>query len=238
MTLAVLNLSMGEAVEWGEQSAKVIGALPGLIVALAVAFVVWRVRAELPAFVGRLNAVEAFGLKLSLAAAGDAMSAAVEMARKHPNWQGNEAPKADQKRALARAAGERRLTEGAEILWVDDRPANNRYEARMLRGFGAMITFACTTEEALEALKRADDDHEPFDLILSDISRAFPTPNDKAGIEMLPRLRAAGHHQPVILYVGNPDAGAPTPAGAFGVTARADQLLNLILDALARVRGR
>jgi len=237
MTLAVLNLSLGEAAQWGEQSAKVIGALPGLIVALAVAFVVWRVRAELPAIVGRLNAVEAFGLKLSLTA-GDAMSSAVEMARKHPNWQGNEAPKADQKRALARAATERRLTEGAEILWVDDRPANNRYEARMLRGFGAMITFACTTEEALEALKRADDDHEPFDLILSDISRAFPTPDDRAGIEMLPRLRAAGHHQPVILYVGNPDAGAPTPAGAFGVTARADELLNLILDALARVRGR
>jgi hypothetical protein len=91
MTLAVLNLSLGEAVEWGEQSAKVIGALPGLIVALAVAFVVWRVRAELPAIVGRLNAVEAFGLKLSLTA-GDAMSSAVEMARKHPNWQGNEAP--------------------------------------------------------------------------------------------------------------------------------------------------
>jgi hypothetical protein len=38
------------------------------------------------------------------------------------------------------------LFEGAEILWVDDRPSNNRNEARMLRSFGALITFAATTK--------------------------------------------------------------------------------------------
>ena len=42
--------------------------------------------------------------------------------------------------------------EGAEILWGDDRPSNDRNEARMLRGFGTLITYACTIEEAIRAL--------------------------------------------------------------------------------------
>ena len=54
---------------------------------------------------------------------------------------------------------------------------------------------------------------------------------------MLPRLRNAGFHQPVIFYIGRPEPGAGVPAGAFGVTNRPDQLLQLVVDALSRVRG-
>lgn len=53
---------------------------------------------------------------------------------------------------------------------------------------------------------------------------------------MLPRLRKAGFHQPVIYYIGRPDPGAGVPPGAFGVTNRPDQLLQLVIDALSRVR--
>ena len=53
---------------------------------------------------------------------------------------------------------------------------------------------------------------------------------------MLPRLREAGFHQPIIFYVGRLDASAGVPAGAFGVTNRPDELLQLVLDALARAR--
>jgi hypothetical protein len=55
---------------------------------------------------------------------------------------------------------------------------------------------------------------------------------------MLPRLREAGFSQPVIFYVGRPEPGAGVPAGAFGLTNRPDQLLQLTIDALSRVRGR
>ena len=145
-----------------------------------------------------------------------------------------EVPAADRKAALDRANANRAVFEGAEILWVDDRPSNNRNEARMLRSFGALVTFAATTEEALHALRTGAEQHHPFDVILSDIS----APDTTAGLTMLPGLRAAGFHQPVIYYIGRPSADAGVPAGAFGVTNRPDQLLQLTIDALSRVRGR
>lgn len=235
MELASLTVSFDGPRSVGEQITQVIGAAPALIAALVLLYVVVRLRNTLPAIVARLTNVEAFGLKLSLSG-GQAMSAAVDMARKNPRWEG-EAPVADQHRALARALRERSLLEGAEILWVDDRPSNNRNEARMFHSFGAVITFACTTEEALAALGDGDKQKQPFHMIISDIDRAFPTPNPNAGLEILPPLVQAGRREPVVFYVGrlNPDAGVPP--GAFGITNRPDELLDLTLDALVRVRG-
>jgi CheY-like chemotaxis protein len=149
-----------------------------------------------------------------------------------------EIPAADRKAALDRANASRSVFEGAEILWVDDRPSNNRNEARMLRSFGALITFAATSEEARRALKIGAEQHQPFDIIISDISRDLPAPDGTAGLTMLPRLREAGFLQPVIYYVGRTQPGAGVPADAFGLTNRPDQLLHLVIDALSRVRRR
>jgi hypothetical protein len=80
------------------------------------------------------------------------LDAAIELAEKHPDW-AVEATAADRKAVLDRANAHRALFEGAEILWVDDRPSNNRNEARMLRSFGSLVTFAATTDEALRALQ-------------------------------------------------------------------------------------
>jgi CheY-like chemotaxis protein len=165
------------------------------------------------------------------------MSAAIEMARKgaDPNL---DVPAADRQRALERANRERALMEGAELLWVDDRPSNDRNEARMLRSFGALITFACTTEEALSALRNAAEQQQPFHLILSDIARDIPTPDPEAGIKMLDRLHDEKIFLPVIFYIARPKPGAPAPAGSLGLTNRPDQLLHLVLDGLARTRGK
>jgi len=235
MDLASLTVSFGGPPSVGEQITQVIGAAPALIAALVLLYVVVRLRDTLPAIAARLTDVEAFGLKLSLSG-GQAMSAAVEMARKNPHWEG-EAPVADQHRALARAMRERKLLDGAEILWVDDCPSNNRNESRMLRSFGAIITCACTTEEALGALRDGDEQKQPFHMIISDIDRDYPTPNPRAGLDMLPRLAAAGRREPVFFYVGRLNSNAGVPPGAFGITDRPDELLNLTLDALARVRA-
>jgi CheY-like chemotaxis protein len=232
--MASVSLALGGESSWGEQAGRVLEAAPLPLICLLLVLVLVRMWNDLPAIIGRLTNVEAFGVKLSLSG-GQAMGAALEMARKNSDWHG-EAPMADQKRALDRAARERSIVEGAEILWVDDRPSNNRNEGRMLRSFGAMITFACSTDEALRALGDADEQHQPFDIILSDIARDVPDHDPKAGIAMLPRLRAAKHFQPVIFYVGRFNGDAPTPAGAFGITIRPDELLMLCLDALARVR--
>jgi CheY-like chemotaxis protein len=144
---------------------------------------------------------------------------------------------ADRRRALERAEKERHRMEGAEILWVDDHPSNNRNEVRMLGGFGGRVTFACTTEEALEAIQQGNSQRRGFDLVVSDIARDWPKPNARAGLEMLNQLHGAGVSLPVIFYVGQTDPGAGTPPGAFALCYRPDHLLEFILDALARVRN-
>ena len=219
----------------GDQIARIIGAIGSLLWVLLAAFVVWLLRQPLTAAVSRLATFEAFGVKFALSGSA-ALDAAIELAQKNPKWP-VEVPAADRKAALDRANANRAVFEGAEILWVDDHPSNNRNEARMLRSFGALVTFAAATEEALRALQTATEQHQPFDIILSDISRDLPTPDPTAGLAMLPRLRAAGFQQPVIYYVGHPNADAGVPAGAFGVTNRPDQLLQLVIDALSRVRA-
>ena len=220
----------------GDQVAQIIGAVGKLLWVLLAAFVVWLLRLPLTAAVSRLATFEAFGVKFALSG-GAALDAAIELAQKNPAWP-VEVPAADRKAALDRANANRAAFEGAEILWVDDRPSNNRNEARMLRSFGALITFAATTDEASRALQTAAEQHQPFDIILSDISRDLPSSDPAAGIAMLPRLRNAAFQQPIIYYVGRPNLDAGVPAGAFGVTNRPDQLLQLVVDALSRVRGR
>jgi CheY-like chemotaxis protein len=197
---------------------------------------VWLLREALTEAVNRLTGFEAWGLKFALTGGEEAMADAFEMAEKNPNWQVN-ATEQDRQRALERAKKRRGLYEGAEILWVDDHPSNNRNESRMLRSFGVLITFACTTEEGRSAINAANIEAHPFDLVLSDISRDLPAPSPCAGLDMLATWRQDGIMLPVIFYVGtlNSDAGVPT--GAFGITNRPDILLTLVGDALARMRG-
>ena len=220
----------------GDQIAHIIGAISNLLWVSLAAFVVWLLRQPLTAAVARLATFEAFGVKFALSG-GTALDAAIELAQKNPDWP-VEVSAADRKAALDRANANRSLFEGAEILWVDDHPSNNRNEARMLRSFGALVTFAATTEEASRALQTGAEQHQPFDIILSDISRDMPASDPTAGLTMLTRLRNAGSQQPVIYYVGRPNPDAGVPPGAFGVTNRPDQLLQLVTDALSRVRGR
>jgi CheY-like chemotaxis protein len=215
---------------------KIMGALPPIIWAGLAGYVLYLLRGTLVAAVGRLASFEAFGVKLSMSGA-QAMSAAIELARKgaDPTL---DVPEGDRQRALDRADRERALLGGAELLWVDDTPSNNRNEARMLSGFGAVITFACSTEEALRTLRNAAEQAQPYHLVLSDITRAGVAPDPQAGIHMLTRLREEKVFLPVIFYIARPDPGAATPAGAFGLTNRPDQLLHLVLDGLARTRGK
>jgi CheY-like chemotaxis protein len=215
---------------------RIITAVASLLWVGLAGYLLYLLRKVIPAALDRLTGLEAYGVKLSLSG-GEAMAAAVEMARKNPAWT-VDVPEADRKRALERANRDRRLIEGAEILWVDDVPSNNRNEARMLRSFGAMITFACTSDEAVRAIQVGEEQGMPFHAVLSDISRDIPTHDPQAGLAMLERFRHERIRLPVVFYVGNRTPGAPVPAGAFGLTNRPDELLQLTLDALARVRGR
>jgi CheY-like chemotaxis protein len=221
----------------GANFAKVLGGLASLTWALLAAYVVWLLRASPKGALDRITGLEGWGVKFALSGGERALNAAFEIATKHPKWSA-EATEEDRQRALEKAKGRREAFEGAEILWVDDRPSNNRNESRMLRSFGTLITFACTTDEALSAIKDATEQLRPFHLVLSDISRGPQPPEARAGLEMLGTFRTNDVKLPVIFYVGEPKPGAGIPPGAFGITHRPDILLTLVGDALERVRHR
>jgi hypothetical protein len=100
-------------------------------------------------------------MKFALEGGAQAMAQAFEIAAKNTRWTA-EVPEHERQAALEKAKARRSVYEGAEILWVDDRPSNNRNESRMLRSFDALITFACTTDEAREAIAAAKVEARPF----------------------------------------------------------------------------
>ena len=144
------------------------------------------------------------------------------------------APYARATRAIARHASLRRAAlvapalRGARVLWIDDEPAGNKWERATLEALVVEVTAARST---IEALKRLSAD--PFDLILSDIKREG-IPDE--GVTALPRLRQVALATPVVIYVGRVERERGTPAGASGLTNRADELLHLVLDVLERRR--
>jgi CheY-like chemotaxis protein len=214
--------------------AKALSGVASVVWASLAVYIVWLLQGSLIGAVSRLTGIEAWGVKFALEGGEEAMADAFEIGEKNQNWK-VVASEEDRQRALERAKKRRRLYEGAEILWVDDRPSNNRNESRMLRSFGALMTFACTTEEARKAIDAGNLEARPFDVILSDISRDLPEKNPRAGLDMLASLRQDGTMLPLIFYVGVLDPNAGLPAGAFGITNRPDALLTLVGDALLRI---
>lgn len=141
----------------------------------------------------------------------------------------------EKERVLRRAVTNRKLLEGARLLWVDDQPENDNNERRMFQQLGVYCDFAQTTQNALALLN--DQKNVKYDCIISDMDRQQIGESEKAGIELIWSLKTAGISLPVILYVGVYDDEMGIPVGAFGITNRPDQLLHLVLDALARVKN-
>lgn len=81
---------------------------------------------------------------------------------------------------------------GLTLLWVDDKPANNRSEAAALRRRGLRVLTALDTASALQLLQS-----EHVDAIVSDMGR----PGDRrAGLTLLSALRERGLRCPFLLY--------------------------------------
>jgi len=128
--------------------------------------------------------------------------------------------------ALRRAGLVESALTGARVLWVDDEPANNRSERRLLQAFGAEVMQVQSTAEALGQLSWGR-----FDLLLSDIARNGVS---DAGLQMLARLPRGA--PPVVFYIGRVDPSQGVPPGAFGIADQPEALLHLVLDVLERYR--
>jgi hypothetical protein len=112
---------------------------------------------------------------------------------------------------------------GFRLLWIDDVPARNENEMRLLSRIGIMIDLAKSDAEAEQRLAAFI-----YDVVVSDWERSGVA---DAGKAFLPKVRQAPLSPPLIFYVGQE---RDVPVGAFGLTTRPDELLNLLLDVLER----
>ena len=169
--------------------------------------------------------------KRQVAEAAAAMAAAA-VARVDPAGNGSAAQAAQA--AVATVAGAvsprtvRRLA-NMRVLWVDDKPDNNRYEREALEALGIRFVTARSTQEAMERLQR-----QHFDVIISDMGRE---PDERAGYTLLDQARGEGYSVPFIIYSSSRDASHVALArqrGAFGATNDPGELFELVLAALGK----
>lgn len=127
--------------------------------------------------------------------------------------------------------------EQKRVLWVDERPSNNRLESAALAKLQIEVVQVTDTEAALE---RIASDPEAFDLVLSDWQRPERTAGaPSAGIHLLRALRARHLAMPVVFYHGSFDARKrqqlhqlALAEGAYGEAVMPDELLVLVARSL------
>lgn len=127
--------------------------------------------------------------------------------------------------------------EQKRVLWVDERPSNNRLESAALAKLQIEVVQVTDTEAALE---RIASDPEAFDLVLSDWHRPERTEGaPSAGIHLLRALRARHLAMPVVFYHGSFDARKrqqlhrlALAEGAYGEAVMPDELLVLVARSL------
>jgi CheY-like chemotaxis protein len=146
--------------------------------------------------------------------------------------------------ARARLADDTRalidVPEQQRVLWVDDRPENNRFETATLAKLQIEVVAVRSTDEALARLASDAAAGEPFDLVLTDWTR--PDESDPAALSLLRRMREAGQPMPVVVYHGESDPGRRgeraaqcSAAGALGEAVLPSELMALVHRALAGV---
>ncbi|WP_376094421.1 hypothetical protein ACE7GA_01090 [Roseomonas sp. CCTCC AB2023176] len=208
------------------QSATGAPGIPWTALASFLPHLVWAgIVVWLLVWIGREPIVSLFGRIQKLGFAGVAIEFK-EALEKAAASRGAEVSSVDLGRASRRLARDVKLIQGARLLWIDDNPHNNREEIALFEAAGARVETQTTTEGARENLNRRMPD-----VILSDIARGE---DQKAGLRFADEVAADGKAPPIIFYVGA--AAKPLPISAFGLTDRPDELVHLVLDALARHR--
>lgn len=128
------------------------------------------------------------------------------------------------------AQGVEALGRPPQILWVDDRPSNNRYEVAALTALGMHVQLSTSTEDALDKVSA----HGGYDVVISDMGRP---PDDQAGYTLLDALRRRGIRSPVVIYASSRSRehfDAAVARGALGCTNQPDELIEMVSNALRR----
>jgi CheY-like chemotaxis protein len=136
-------------------------------------------------------------------------------------------PSRDQIARTAARLGQ--LVGGARILLVNDVPREMEHVIDLLKKLKIQVDVATSSDEAIAKLGSVS-----YDVVISDMARDGV---DDEGLRLLKRIRSGGMSQRLIFTVGRYQPERGTPPFAFGITNRVDELLNLVFDALERVRG-
>lgn len=110
------------------------------------------------------------------------------------------------------------------LLWVDDRPDNNRYERQAFEAMGLRFTLALSTDEAFERLSGAK-----YAAIISDMGRRE---GPREGYVLLDRLRKEGDRTPLFFYAASnaPEHKEETRKhGGQGCTNNAQELFEMVV---------
>lgn len=129
-------------------------------------------------------------------------------------------------RAIPDAHAQNKLG-SSHVLWVDDRPDNNRYERSALQSLGVSVDLSLSTDDALKKLQASS-----YDLIISDMGRP---PDAQAGYTLLDSLRRSGNQTPFVIYAGSRQPAHVASArrhGALGCTNVPGELISLVTDAI------
>ena len=115
------------------------------------------------------------------------------------------------------------------ILWVDDIPEKNTYEANLFRRLGAHIRFCKSTDEAKQLLSP-----NAFDLVISDMVRVEQgKENVAAGYELLEWLQKSRDNVSLIFYTGSVSRlNRKRAALSFGSADNVQDLHDLVLSAI------
>lgn len=138
-------------------------------------------------------------------------------------------PTGQRTRLERRIARDATLLRDSQLLWIDDEPSSTRTERSALTALGVVIETAASDDDARRRLAA-----ERYDVVISDIAR---DDRKDAGLAFISTIREHDETVPIIFYIRNLSPHLGTPAGALGLTNRPDELVDLLLDALARSRS-
>lgn len=115
------------------------------------------------------------------------------------------------------------------VLWVDDHPSNNAYEAAQLQALGVDVVQVESTGQGIKALSAAVP---PFDAVISDMARnengSF---HADAGLELAREIRAGGDDVPLFVYTSGQALARRSEilaAGVNDVTSSSTRLFALL----------
>ena len=127
---------------------------------------------------------------------------------------------------LERIHNNSRLVEHRKILWIDDHISRIKDEVEILRSFGIHVDISTNSGEGLEKMQAF-----PYDLIISDIDRLV---HGESGLRFLKEKVDMNIATPLVFFINNYEPEKGTPANAFGITNRFDELLHLMVDCFER----